>query len=223
MMKTCIRFLPCAIALWLATHAYAVEVNVTTTGVVDFNVIGGNQSGIPAGAPVVMSSNVDSDNFVDSPNFPTRGYPIILPSFSLTVGGMPINIDNPQSFGTAYFVLRNNDPAVDGFVVSRNIDFPQPVGVHVPGLAPEHELNFLRTFNDGTPFPSLNILDALGTYDQTNLSVYNWTVGRFGNPGAEYMYQTISLSVVPEPAASIMISLGVLSLVTFRQRTMPTG
>lgn len=193
----------------------AVDVNVLVRGVVDFNVIGGNQAGIPPGAPVVMSFNVDSNNFVNSPNFPTRGYPLILGSFSMTVGGQPITIDNPQPGGsTAYFVLRNNDPAVDGFVLSTSTDFPLPVSVHIPGLVPDHELNFLRTFNDGTALPSLNILDALGTYDQSNLSVYNWTVGRFGNSGAEYEYQSITLSIVPEPT-SLAFFCCLLGLVMF--------
>ncbi len=192
----------------IASPVLAEDVNVQVTGVVGFNVIGGNQANVPDGAPVVMSFDVDSDVFVDSPNFPTRGYPVDLSSFSLLVGGMPIDIDDPQPFSPAYFVLRNNDPAVDGFLLSTNIEGPAPVSVHVPGLTPAHELDFLRTFNDGTALSSLDILDAIGTYDQSNLSVFNWTVGRFGNPGAEYIYETITLSIVPEPAI-VLSGLGI--------------
>jgi len=193
--------------------ALAVPVQVTVTGVVESNVIGGNQGNVPDGAPVIMSFQVDSTNFVNSPNFPTRGYPIDLSSFAMSAGGQPILITNPQVSGTAYFVLRNNDPAVDGFVVSKNIDFPQPIDVNIPGLVPVHELDFLRTFNDGTALPSLDILDALGTYDQTNLSVYNWTIGRFGNPGALYEYQTITLAAVPEPGAvAALVAMGAVMM-----------
>jgi len=85
-----------------------------TGSVVESNVIGGNQINVPDGAPVIMSFQVDSTNFLNSPSFPTRGYPINLSSFAMTAGGQPINITNPQVSGTAYFVLRNNDPAVDG-------------------------------------------------------------------------------------------------------------
>jgi len=193
--------------------ALAVPVQVTVTGVVESNVIGGNQANVPDGAPVIMSFQVDSTNFVNSPNFPTRGYPINLNSFSMSAGGQPILITNPQVSGTAYFVLRNNDPAVDGFVVSKNIDFPIPIDVNIPGLTPVHELDFLRTFNDGTALPSLDILDALGTYDFTNLSVFNWTIGRFGNPGALYTYETITLAAVPEPgAAAALLAIGAVMM-----------
>src|SRR5688572_3828746 len=161
--------------------ALAVPVQVTVTGVVESSVILGNQANVPDGAPVLMSFQVDSTNFVNSPGFPTRGYPIDLSSFTMSAGGQPINITNPQTSGTAYFVLRNNDPMVDGFLVSKNVDFPIPIDVNIPGLTPVHELNFSRTFNDGTPLPSLDILDALGSYDFSNLSSYNWTIGRFGN------------------------------------------
>ena len=90
------------------------------------------------------------------------------------------------------------------------------LGVHVPGLAPAHDLDFMRTFNDGTALPSLDILDAVGTYDQSNLSVFNWTVGRFGNPGAEYTYETITISVVPAPATAVVLAL--VSVIGRRRR-----
>lgn len=216
-----LRTILMTVAVGASAHAaQAAIVQIDVTGAVGFNVIGGNQANVPDGAPVLMSFRVDSDVFTDSPNFPVRGYPLDLASFSLLVGGNPITIDNPQPAGTAYFVLRNNDPAVDGFVLSRNIDLPVPVSVHVPGLAPAHDLDFMRTFNDAAPLTSLDILDAVGSYDQTNLSVYNWTVGRFGNPGAEYVYQTITISVVPAPSAGAALA-GVLLLL--RKPSRPRG
>src|SRR5262245_1549857 len=102
--------------LFFSATARATIVNITVTGPVDFNVIQGGMAGIPSGAPVSMSFNVDSNVFVNSPNFPTRGYPLDLSSFNMTVGGVPVPIINPQPGGeTPMFVLRNNDPAVDGF------------------------------------------------------------------------------------------------------------
>jgi hypothetical protein len=96
----------------------------------------------------------------------------------MTVGGNPVTLDNPQPFGPAYFVLRNNDPAVDGFLLSRNVDFPQPVSVHIPGLSPTHELDFLRTFNDGTPLPSLDL-----TRDTPRRVGTHWLAPRACIPG----------------------------------------
>ena len=116
---------------------------------------------------------VDTNNFVNSPGFPTRGYAIDLSTFSMTVGGATVTITDPQPFGPAYFVLRNNDPAVDGFLISRNIDVPQPITVNIPGLTPTHEFDFLVTYPE-TTIPSLDIADAAGDYDFTGISVFNW-------------------------------------------------
>ena len=198
--------LAAALAMF-GSEAGAAIVNVTVNGVVDFNVIQGNQAGIPSGSPVQMSFNVDSNVYTNSGSFPTRGYNVILNSFSMTVGGAPINIVDPQP--PVYFVLRDNDPAVDGFFLSSNsVDFPFPAQVTIPGLAPVHDLDFLATYGSNTVLSSLNILDAVGTYDLTGISSYGWTVGRFGNAGAEYAYQSMTISVVPAPG---VLALGLLA------------
>jgi hypothetical protein len=196
--------------------ADAALVNITVDGTVAFNVIQGNQTNVPDGAPVQMSFNVDSDVFLNSGSFPTRGYNIILNSFSMTVGGQPITIVDPQS--TKYFVLRNNDPAVDGFFLSAGTDFPSPVNVNIPGLAPEHDLDFIATYGSTTVLSSLNILDAVGTYDLTGISVFGWTVGRFGNAGAEYNYESMTISVVPAPGGLMMCLLAGVIVPSQRRR-----
>lgn len=202
----------CALVALAAPQCGATTVNVTVGGTVDFNVIGGSMAGVPSGSPVSMSFNVDSNVFIDSPNFPTRGYPLDLSSFVMLVDGRPVEIIDPQPAGEAFFVLRDNDPAVDGVFLSTNIDFPFPVAVTIPGLAPEHELDFLRTFNDGDVFPSLDILDALGTYGLENLSSFDWSIGRFGADGAFYNYETMTISAVPEPAGLAWLALVALPL-----------
>jgi hypothetical protein len=199
---------------FLAVAAQAEIFHVEATGEVAWNAIAGDMAGVQSGDPVVMGFDVDSTNYLNSPNFPTRGYEIDLASWSMTVGGVPVPILDPQPFGPAYFVLRNNDPAVDGFLISRNVDFPQPIGVSIPGLVPDHELSFLRTFADGDALPSLDIADAVGTYGLENLSVYNWGIGRFGTFGAEYEYQ--SITITPEPASLLMLALGCAALVRRR-------
>jgi hypothetical protein len=210
-MKHPVRLLlgACVAALPLFAHATAVHVEVT--GVVDYNVIKGDMRGVPSGAPVSMGFDVDSNDFVDSPSYPTRGYRIDLGSFAMTVGGVNVPIDNPQPDADAFFVLRNDDPAVDGFFISSgNVDYNFPVSVHIPGLAPAHELDFSRTFTGTTTLSSLNILDAVGHYGFENMSSYLWTIGRFGNPGAEYVPESITISAVPEPATLALMGLGAL-------------
>ena len=121
-------------------------------------------------------------------------------------------MENPQSFGDACFVLRDNDPHVDGFFISTgSVDDLYASDVRVPGLAPLHELSFSRTFSNETTLKSLNILDAVGTYGWENMSSYLWTLGRFGNYGAEFVPDSITISTpVPEPTTLSLLALGAL-------------
>ncbi|MFM9872433.1 MAG: PEP-CTERM sorting domain-containing protein [Fimbriimonadaceae bacterium] len=202
----------------LSLAAQADLVKITLTGNVDFNVIQGSMAGVASGAPVSMSFNVDSNNFLNSLSFPTRGYTVIDSSFVMTVDGRPVTFDNPQP-DSYYFVLRNNDPTIDGFFMSAGPDLPSPASVHIPGLSPAHELNVLHTFTDGSVFNSLNILDAVGTYDlAANVSVYNWGIGRFGNNGAEYTPSQLKIETVPEPATMTILGLGLLAAAQKRKK-----
>lgn len=193
-------------------------VTVTVTGVVDYSVILGNQTSVQDGAPVSMSFTVDSNNFANSASFPTRGYQIDLSSWNMLVDGQPVPIVNPQPSGTAYFVLRNNDPAVDGFFLSPGLDLPFPLAVTIPGLAPQHDLDFNLGFNNGNVLTSLNILDALGTYNLTGIGSYLWTIGRLGNPGAEYAFESLTLSAVPEPGSLALLGTSICGFAAWRTR-----
>jgi len=200
-----------SLAVGLAMPAAAVTVHVEVRGSVDYNVIRGGLTGIPSGAPVVMGFDVDSNAYVDGPTFPTRGYKIDLASFAMDFGGVLLSLDNPQPYADAYFVLRNDDPAVDGFFISQgNVEVPFPLTLHIPGLAPEHDLDFWRTFDTDTTLQSLDILDAVGNYGFENMSSYLWTIGRFGNPGAEVAYESISITAVPEPSTLALFGVGTL-------------
>ena len=200
--------------------AQAVGVRVQIDGVVDYNVIQGGLAGIPSGSPTSMSFMVDSNVYVNSASFPTRGYTIDLSSFSMTVGGVPISMDIPQPGDLdAYFVLRDNDPAIDGFFISLGgVDLPFPLSVHIPNLAPAHDLDFKYTFANGTTLSSLDILDAVGSYGPPNVSSYLWALGRFGNYGAEFAPETITISAVPEPANVLLMSLGGVMLWSIGRR-----
>jgi hypothetical protein len=222
-MKAKVRTLIGALAaLAFAATAQATTVHVEVTGVVDYNVLRGDLGSVPSGAPVTMGFNVDSNVYLDSPNYPTRGYNIDLASFNMSFGGMAVPIDNPQPFGSAYFVLRNDDPAVDGFFLSQgDVDFPRSVAIHVPGVTQQHELDFSRTFDTDTVLTSLNILDAQGTYGFEHMESYLWTIG-VGAPGAEVIYQSITIAAVPEPAPFALIGLGGL-VVAARARKARAG
>ena len=219
-MKNLSRLIASACLVAAPLAAQAVGVRIQVDGVVDYNVIRGGLTGIPSGAPTSMSFMVDSNVFVNSGSFPTRGYTIDLSSFSMTVGGVPISIDMPQPGDLdAYFVLRDNDPAIDGFFLSLgSVDLPFPASVHIPDLAPAHDLDFHYTFADGDTLSSLDILDAVGTYGPPNVSVYLWSLGRFGNNGAEFAPETITITAVPEPESVMLMALGGLMVAVMGRR-----
>lgn len=188
-------------ALALAHSAQAgVTVKVTVVGDVEYNQINPPPLGdVDPDDPATLSFLLDSADFVDSPSFPTRGYRIDKDSFVLTMGSVQMKLQNPYPAGqTPYFVLRDNDPAVDGFIVSNSFDFPIGVQIDQAGGFGQFSTNFYVTY-PGTTLPSLDILDAVGSYDFTGLSVFNWTVddGPFNPLGLIYAGMTISL---PQPA-----------------------
>jgi hypothetical protein len=185
-----------AAVLFLAAHAQAGQlVEVTVTGEVEFNQIGDPPLGdVLPGDAATLTFVVDSDDFADSPNFPTRGYAIDPSSFSLTLGSTVIGLADPfPPAETPYFVIRNDDPAVDGFFTSTNIDFPFGVPLDQVGIFTDFLNNTSLTYTVDT-LDSLDILDALGTYDFTGLTVFNWTIddGPFNAMGLVFEQMTIS-------------------------------
>lgn len=189
----------------LAASSDAATVKVTVSGSVDFNAFSsGPLGGIPSGAPASMSFLLDSDNFVNSGSFPTRGYVIDKSSFQFTAGGSTITLQNPYPAGqTPYFVLRNNDPAVDGFFLSENVDFFGGLDTSVTNA----DMAFHATYGPST-LSSLNILDALGSYTLSGISVFNWTIDVGPSSPMGMIYDLMTIEVVPAPAMLPMLGVG---------------
>jgi hypothetical protein len=166
-------------------------------GTVEFNQIGSPPLGIVgAGESVTMTFLVDSDTWVDSSSFPTRGYVIDPSSFLLRFDSTGIGLQSPFPAGqTPYFVIRNDDPAVDGFLVSTSINNPIGVPLAQPGIFGQFIDNFYVTYL-GTTLSSLGILDALGTYGFGGLTVFNWTIddGPFNAMGIVFDELSIELA-----------------------------
>ena len=104
---------PTLAALTLAAAAGASpDVRVIVTGSVGSNgFTTGTYAGIPSGAPVTMTIDLDSADYLDSPSLPgrTRGYRFSASTFSITVGTVTRSLrTTPPS--PAYFVVRNDDP-----------------------------------------------------------------------------------------------------------------
>ncbi len=197
-------FLASALALAsLAPSAAAngTPVRVTVTGTVEYNQITAPPLGnVSADDPVTLTILLSSSDFVNSPSFPTRGYVIAPSAFSLKLGATTIGLQSPFPAGqTPYFVLRNNDPGVDGFFVATSVDFPSGVPLAQTGVFGQFNHDYSVTYTQ-TTLPSLDILDALGTYDYTGLQVFNWTVddGPFNPLGITFTNMVIE-ALLPGP------------------------
>ena len=179
---------------WAPDADAGVPVRVTVTGEVEFNQISAPPLGfVGVGETATMTFLLDSDSFVNSASFPTRGYVIDPSSFQLSFDGGSMPLQSPFPAGqTPYFSIRDNDPAVDGFFVATSTDFPVGVPINQTGGFGQFINNFSVTYG-GDTLPSLDILDALGSYDFTGLSVFNWTVddGPFNPLGIVFSSMTI--------------------------------
>ena len=157
--------------------ANGTPVRVTITGTVEYNAVTAPPLGnADVDDPVTLSFLVFSGDFVDSPNFPVRGYRVDRTSFKLQLGSAVVPLQSPWLAGQeAHFSIRNNDPAVDGFMLTRIVDAPNGVPLDQDGNFGPFVQDFYVTYG-GSTLASLDILGALGTYDFSGLSVFNWTI-----------------------------------------------
>jgi hypothetical protein len=185
-----------------ATAAMAEIVNVSVIGTVEYNAVrSGRFATVQPGDAAAFTFTVDSNNFLNSSSYPTRGYIIDQASFLVTLGSVSAVLQSPFA-GTPYFVVRNNDPAVDGFFLSLGTDFPSGLTLDVPANVAGtrfFESRFNVTYG-GTRLSSLDILGALGTYDYTGLTVFGFAIDDLGNDpiGINFVQLVISAPVPVE-------------------------
>ena len=191
------RAMMAGVAALACAGARAEVVQVEILGTVDYNVYAsGPFAGVPSGAPAALRFQVDSNNFLNSASFPTRGYVITQASFTFQAGAASTTLYSPFPAGqTPYFVLRNNDPAVDGFFISMGTDFPAPLPLQYNANA---GMNFLVTYG-GTTLNSLDILSAVGTYTFAGISVFDWRISVGPGDPMGMIFDTITISVLPAP------------------------
>lgn len=204
----------CLIAAVLSSGLAAASASADLVKVSIYGTVFSNQVTAPPlggngpGSAVSVTFLLDSNSFVNSPNFPVRGYVIDQASFQMTVGSGTVGLANPFPGGeTPYFVVRDNDPAVDGFYMSTGVDFPFGVPLAQQGIFGAFHNDFSVSYQ-GDTLSSLDILGAVGTYSFDGLSSYFWAVtdGPFEAIGIDYDHMVIE--VVPAPGA-------LLPLVTF--------
>ena len=165
-------------ALLVGPLSAGTPVEVVWTGEVEFNGINsGPLSNVDSGDSAVIRFVVDSSAFVDSTTFPTRGYDIGAADFSLTFPGGTVGLQDPiPANDDALFVIRNNDPAVDGFFLGSGVNgFPNGVPLALNGNFGKFRINASVTYGND-PLPSLDVLDAQGDYDFTGLTVFGFSI-----------------------------------------------
>jgi hypothetical protein len=190
--------------LVIAGTAGAVPVFVEIAGTVEYNQINqGIFAGVVSGDPVLVSFTVDSEDFING-TYPTRGYVIDHGSFMFTAGPATTGLQDPFPAGlTPYFVVRDNDPAVDGFFLSTGPDWPTGVPTNEPGGLDPYFYSAFEVSYDGATLASLNITEAVGTYDYTGLgSFYFALLDAWAEPMfIEYIDLTISVGSPVEDAS----------------------
>ncbi|UCF66491.1 MAG: hypothetical protein JSV80_11920 [Acidobacteriota bacterium] len=201
-MKPIIGFMIAALLLPVLAQAAAVEVEIT--GYVEYNQIrSGQLSVVSPNDPVTMYFQVDSGNFLDSSTFPTRGYGVIHETYSYTLGPVTVGLQDPYPAGRVpYFVIRNNDPQVDGFFMSdNNVDWPfPPPPLDEPGRFGPFGGNFEVGYT-GDTLQSLDILDALGTYDYDGLTNFYFVISDGPFDAMGLIFQQMTIRLVPVEVA----------------------
>jgi hypothetical protein len=186
-------------------------VQVDIYGTVIFNGITPPPLGtVTAGQTAIMSFQVDSNVFVDSIPGDVRAYDIIQPSFLLSFsGGASVGLAG----GPSYFGVRDGDPVSDGFFVSTSTT---NLG-GVPLTQAPFQADYHTSYVGGT-LSSVDILDALGMYDFTGLTVfaYNLWASFPDNVAMEIEYSHMTISAIPAPAA--LAAFAPLLLGTRRRR-----
>lgn len=200
-----------AVVALAAIPARGEVVDVTIEGVVVFNSISsGPLDPVTGGDAVLVSFSVDSDVFIDGIPGDTRGYEIDQSSFSIA-------FDTPVSLGlldpfpggeTPYFTLVDGFPTSDGFFVSTS-----PVS---PGGVPLEQTPYNLNVDVGyvgSTFSSLDILDALGTYDFTGLTRFGFTLWSVFPDNTNMEIDFAQMTITPEPATfGLLAAFGVVGL-----------
>ncbi len=89
--------------------------------------------------------------------------------------------------------------------------FPTGVPLDETGGFGQFVSNFLVTYG-GATLSSLDIVDAVGTYAFTGLTVFNWTVSDSPFDPLLVVFEQMTISVVPEPSTLVLLGGSALLL-----------
>ncbi|MFG0259864.1 MAG: hypothetical protein ACF8LK_05870 [Phycisphaerales bacterium JB041] len=195
----------------IAGAAHADIVTVTATGNVFFNAINSGQLGsVNNGETATVTFTVDSDTFVEDVPGDVRAYAINHASFSLSFsGGASVGLSANST--TPNFGVIDGFPVSDGFFVSEHT--ASPGGVQLS----EEPYNFdLSLGYTGETLDSLDILDALGTYEFDGLTRYSMNIWNVFPDNVVMGMDFSQMTITPAPASAALLAMG--GLVAARRR-----
>ncbi len=165
-----------ALLMVVSSAVLAETVTVECIGTVEYNQVNsGVFADVSSGDAVYAGFTIDSNNYIDSPNYNVRSYIIDLESFRLDIGPVSdVQLVIPQPMDAVpYFVVRNDDPAADGFFCSTNPEWPfgNPM-LDVPAQIDPYFGFHWEVGYTGDTIDSLDVLEAIGSYDYTGLTSF---------------------------------------------------
>lgn len=201
-------------ALLACAASAGVPVQVDITGTVLFNSITAPPlSGVTSGQSVLMSFLVNSNTFEEDIPGDVRAYNIDRPSFSMNFsGGVSVGLLDPFP-GEAYFGVIDGFPVSDGFFVSSSTVSPGGVALEQTPFNANVRVGYV-----GTTLSSLDILDAVGSYDFTGLTSFEFTLWNAfpDNVRMEIEFSRLTITAIPGPAT--LGALAPLALAAARRR-----
>jgi len=195
------------------------QYRVVMNGIVEYNQARDNAfASLQPGDDISYSFLVDAGVYLDSGGFNVRGYEIIQESFLISGAGGTVQagLADPFPFGaTPYFVIRDNDPAVDGFYLTwGGVDFPGGLPTEVPGIFGDPFEAAFEVSYTGTTLGSLDIAGAAGAYDYTGLQSFYFNLVDLGFEATGIEFVGMTISKVPAPATLLALA----PLVLLRRR-----
>lgn len=195
----------------VAGAAHADIVTITATGQVFFNGINTGPLGtVNGGETATMTFTVDSNNFVEDIPGDVRAYAIDHASFSLSFSGgasvgLSANSTNPN------LGVIDGFPVSDGFFVSEHTTSPGGVQLSQEPYNLDLSLGYV-----GETLDSLDILDALGTYEFDGLTRYSMNIWSVFPDNVAMGMDFSQMTITPAPASAALLGMG--GLVATRRR-----
>ena len=179
-------------AIPAAADIFQVEIS----GEVDSNFVHfGQFANVTSGDAVLVQFQVDSEDYLDSPDLLTRGYPIS--NYSIMVGTVTVGLCDPYPVDLVpYYVLSDNDSDVDLFRLLTGTEYPPGVYLDAPGNIDPFLRNAFTVCYDGDTLGSLDIAGAVGTYGQDGLggSFFNLLDGPYY--AITFLFTRMTISIV---------------------------